>query len=544
MISILIVDDDQNTQAILSTLLTSQNFHVLNAANGREGLEQAIRHTPNLIISDIMMPEMNGFRFCRELKQLPDLAAIPFIFYSATFIEDDDQRLALGLGANRFVIKPKDNLQFLDIVQNVLNEYQHGTLQHKTNQDSETDQILSLYEKSMGRKLEETVKRLQNQQCALALSEKHLKEAQEIALLGHWAYALQTQSMQWSDQIFRILGCAPQAFIPSLETFYRYVHTDDLQNLRAAFRRALENKMSFQKEFRLLREGGPCFAHVRTQVQCDQLGNAIYVIGTLQDITEQKLALLEQERLQNELFQVQKMESLGRLASGISHDFNNLLAVINGHLFQTQRKLEQQHPAMANLKQIEAATLRATDLIDSILSYSRCELPELIPLQMVSCLNNNLDLLKPILPEGVILRKELDTDADSFMVMADETQLQQIILNLCKNAVQAMADHGTLTLGLRVKKLHKGEFPAGSGCLPGVYIELFCHDNGCGISSETLGKIFDPFFTTKKSGTGMGLAVIHNLVHAHHGFITVQSEPGAGTTFHVYFPRYIQEDEA
>ncbi len=538
MLRVLIVDDDQNTQAILSTLLSSQQYTILNAENGRLGLEQALRHKPDLIISDIMMPEMNGFRFCRELKQNPELAAIPFIFYSATFIEEDDQQLALSLGANRFVVKPKDNLQFLAIVQSVLGDYQRGELPLETSLDSQSEQLLSLYEKSIGRKLEETVKRLQQQQCALTLSEKHLKEAQEIAHLGHWDYALQSQIMRWSDQIFRILGSAPQAFTPNLELFYSLVHPEDLEDLRASFRRCLDSKMAFQKEFRLQLETDPCFVHVRTQVQCDNQGNAIYVIGTLQDITEQKLATFEQERLQKELFQVQKMESLGRLASGISHDFNNLLAIINGHLMQAQNKLPIAHPASANLKQIEAAALRATEMIESILRYSRCELPELKPLTIGTCLNSNIELLKPILPAEINLQQEVDQATSALMVEADETQLQQIILNLCKNAIQAMENHGTLTLGLQLRKLGKDEIPAGSSCLPGYYIELYCRDTGCGMTEETLSRIYDPFFTTKKSGTGMGLSVIHNLVHAHHGFISVQSALQAGTTFHVYLPRY------
>ena len=542
MVTILIVDDDHQAQTILMTLFTSQNYTVVTADNGRQGLEQVRKKTPDLIISDIMMPEMNGFRFCRELKQQPEFADIPFIFYSATFVGEDDQKLALNLGADRFVIKPKDNLQFLQIVQNVLDEYQRGQFRPDQFRNPQTDELLNLYEKSLSRKLEETVKRLQQQQYALTLSEKHLKEAQEIAHLGHWEYGLKTETMLWSDQIFRILGHAPQAFTPSLEIFYQYVHEDDLADLRAAFRKALENKMAFHKEFRLQHSNGPCYVHVRTQVQCDNLGNAIYVIGTLQDITEQKLASLDQERLQNELFQVQKMESLGRLASGISHDFNNLLGIINGHLQQAKKKLTPDHQAHNNLEQIEEASRRASDLINQILSYGRCELADLKPLSIANCLKNNLELLKPILPENITLHIKISSDANTLMIQADETQLQQIILNLCKNAIQAMPEKGTLTTGLRAINLNRRQLPRSGNVQPGPYVEICCSDTGCGMTKETIGKIFDPFFTTKKTGTGMGLSVIHNLVNAHHGFITVDSELDKGTTFHVFLPRYLGHD--
>ncbi len=539
MITILIVDDDHQAQTILMTLFSSQNYAVVTADNGRQGLEQVKKRKPDLIISDIMMPEMNGFRFCRELKQQPEFTDIPFIFYSATFVGQDDQKLALNLGADRFVIKPKDNLQFLQIVQNVLEEYQRGQFHPDQFQNPQADELLDLYEKSLSHKLEETVKRLQQQQYALTLSEKHLKEAQEIAHLGHWEYGLKTETMLWSDQIFRILGHAPQAFTPSLEIFYQYVHEEDLEDLRAAFRKALENKMAFHKEFRLQHSKGPCYVHVRTQVQCDNLGNAVYVIGTLQDITEQKLAALDQQRLQNELFQVQKMESLGRLASGISHDFNNLLGIINGHLHQAQKKIAPDHQAHSNLKQIQEASQRASDLINQILSYGRCELADLKPLAIADCLKNNLELLKPILPADITLHTDISNNVDSLMILADETQLQQIILNLCKNAIQAMREKGTLTTSLRAVNRNRNQLPKSGNVQPGQYVEICCSDTGCGMTTEIINKIFDPFFTTKKNGTGMGLSVIHNLVNAHHGFITVDSELDKGTTFHVFLPRYL-----
>lgn len=539
MIRILIVDDDQHTQTILSTLLNNQGYQVFTADNGREGLETAQEQTPNLIISDIMMPEMNGFRFCRELKKIPELSTIPFIFYSATFVEEEDQKLALSLGANQFVVKPKDNHLFLEIVQGILAGYQRGKFQPHHAQISQADQQLELYEKSMGRKLEETVKRLQQEQCALTLSEKHLKEAQEIANLGHWDYGLKTKIMRWSDQIYRILGFGPQSFPPSLEAFFNSVHAEDLDDVKNTFNKALEHKMSFQKTFRLQLESGLSFVHLRAQVQCDHLGNAVYVIGTLQDINEQKRVALEQERLQNELFQAQKMEALGRLASGISHDFNNLLAIISGHLHQAEKKLSPGHNALANLAQIKAASNRATEMIEQILSYSRCKLPNLKPVSITSCLKENLELLAPTLPSKIELIENIE-ETDNLVVAADKTQLQQIIINLCKNAIQAMPDQGQLKIGLKAVTIPTTQIPRGSTCMPGSFAQLACSDTGCGMTVDLIEKIFEPFFTTKESGsgTGMGLAVVHNLVHAHGGFITVQSIPGEGTTFNVFLPRH------
>ncbi|RPI52171.1 MAG: response regulator, partial [Deltaproteobacteria bacterium] len=227
MSKILIVEDNVESRYMLERLLESKGHHIITAENGEEALRLARRDPPEVIISDIMMPVMNGFRFCREVKNDPILRNIPFIFYTATFVEKADEKLAMSLGASRFVVKPTEEERFMRMLDDVLNEHRQGILPVPEGPMEGADTLLKMYDNSIARKLAETVEKLQNERKALIKSGQRLKEAQELAHIGHWELDLKNNSLEWSDEIYRILGLKPQEFDASHEAFMAAVHPDD-----------------------------------------------------------------------------------------------------------------------------------------------------------------------------------------------------------------------------------------------------------------------------------------------------------------------------
>ncbi len=255
---------------------------------------------------------------------------------------------------------------------------------------------------------------------------------------------------------------------------------------------------------------------------------------------EVKRDVTQEVSLKRQLNQAMKMEAIGTLAGGIAHDFNNILSAILGYAEMVEMQLEENDPARRDVAQILTAGQRATDLIRQILTFSRQEEEELRPVKLQFIITEALKLLRSSLPTSIELHQEIDPGCSS--VLADPVRIHQVLMNLCTNAKQAMAgEQGTLRI--RLFEI-EGKSPAlASRPENKRWINLEVSDTGPGIESEVRERIFDPFFTTKKKeqGTGLGLSVVHGIVKSHGGEITVDSEPGQGTTFHVYLP--VVDDE-
>ncbi|MBU2513486.1 PAS domain S-box protein [bacterium] len=270
----------------------------------------------------------------------------------------------------------------------------------------------------------------------------------------------------------------------------------------------------------------------------DDQGNILFSRSSWRDISEKKQIEKKRLELEQQLFQAQKMESLGTLAGGIAHDFNNLLFQILGYTQLAIKKLEGNEEVIKLLEPVEETTHRASALVKQILTYSRGTISEYKPIAIQPIIKETLKLLRSSLPTTIEIKQEVDNHCGS--ILTDFIKIYQVVMNLCTNAYHAMRNSGgTLTVSLgeiKVDAENRAVFP---DLNPGAYLELTVSDTGHGMDKKTMNKIFDPLFTTKSGheGTGLGLSIVKKIVDEHQGIISVSSKPGKGSTFKVFLPR-------
>jgi PAS domain S-box-containing protein len=267
-------------------------------------------------------------------------------------------------------------------------------------------------------------------------------------------------------------------------------------------------------------------------------GKVIAAIEMVEDITERIQAERVRANLESQLRQAYKMEAIGTLAGGIAHDFNNVLGIIIGNVELAKDEIPHTNPAHQSLEEARQACLRAKDIVGQILTFSREKKMEFQPVDLKPVVREGLKMLRSSIPTTIDIQENI-TEA-SATILGDPSQIYQIIMNLCTNSAHAMEEMGSV-LQVRLSSVELDETALEE--LPelkaGKYVRLTVSDTGEGIKREIIHKIFDPYFTTKAvgKGTGMGLAIVHGIVKEHGGAITVYSEPGQGTTFHVFFPK-------
>ena len=263
----------------------------------------------------------------------------------------------------------------------------------------------------------------------------------------------------------------------------------------------------------------------------DHEGHRAGIVVFLRDVTEAK-------QTERQLQQVQKMESIGTLAGGIAHDFNNMLGIIVGNTELAMDDVPEWNPARHNLEEIRTASIRARDVVKQILAFSRQTPQEMKPVRIIPIIKESLKLLRSSIPSTIEIHQNISSESDT--VLADPTQIHQVLINLCTNAAHAMGEKGGV-LEVSLKNIELDEFSAihYHDLSSGKYVRLTVSDKGHGIEPKIMERIFDPYFTTKKigEGSGMGLSVVHGIIKSHGGSISVNSEPGKGTVFHVYLDR-------
>ncbi len=267
------------------------------------------------------------------------------------------------------------------------------------------------------------------------------------------------------------------------------------------------------------------------------------MIGTVQDITEHKRAEEEREKLQGQLAQAQKMESVGRLAGGVAHDFNNMLSVIIGNAEFAMDRVALEDPLHKTLKNILDAATRSAEVTRQLLAFARKQTIAPKVLDLNETVENMLSMLRRLIGEDIDLIWL--PGADIRHVKIDPSQINQILANLCVNARDAIADVGRITIETNAATFDETYCADHAGFIPGNYTLLAVSDDGCGMDRQTMDKLFEPFFTTKGigKGTGLGMSMVYGIVKQNNGFINVYSEPGQGTTFKIYLPPYKTETD-
>jgi hypothetical protein len=252
--------------------------------------------------------------------------------------------------------------------------------------------------------------------------------------------------------------------------------------------------------------------------------------------------ITERRRVEEQLRQSQKMEATGLLAGGVAHDFNNLLGVVLGSGELARRAARSGHPVEPYLAEIDAAARRAADLTRKLLAFSRKQVLEVRTLDVGEMVDDFLMLLRRVIGEDVDLVVKRSPEA--LIVSADASQLEQVLLNLCTNARQSMPGGGRITLETRLARFDAADVQREPWAAVGDWAEVRIVDTGEGMDEATRARVFEPFFTTKQDGTGLGLALVHGIVHQHHGLVHLESRPSGGTTVHVYLPIAVEAVDA
>ncbi len=357
-----------------------------------------------------------------------------------------------------------------------------------------------------------------------------LSNAIEMANLGHWEYDVIADLFTFNDHFYKIFGTTVEEIggyaMSSSEYARRFVHPEDRTVVEAEIRKAIEStdpRFSRQLEHRMLYADGTVgFVAVRFFIVKDAQGNTIKTYGVNQDITARK-------RMEEEILKSEKLESLGVLAGGLAHDFNNILATILGNVSLAKYQASPEGEIVKLLSDVEKASKRAQALTNQLLTFSKGG----APVKETASLENIIRESSLFVTSGSKSVCKFSIAKDLWPVEIDVGQISQVINNIVINANQAMPEGGTIEIMGENLIIDEG---SERQLRPGKYIRISFRDEGTGIPEKYVSKIFDPYFTTKHAGSGLGLATTYSIINRHGGIITVQSRFEVGTVFHIYLP--------
>lgn len=551
---ILSVDDNEENLYLIEAIIRAHGHEVVSAHNGREALEQLAVQGFDLIVSDVLMPEMDGFQLCRAVKRDERLKRIPLIFYTATYTSKQDEELGLALGASRYIVKPVEPEEFLAAVEQVLRDGENSTIPIQA-ADSDNGKNLSLYNQSLVRKLEQKILQLESTRAEVnaSIEEQNREIAQrrkaeealtrsETQLRLMWEAS--RDGMLLSDRSGIILRANPALaamFAMPLEALPGQPFTcccavDGPEAVLANYRDQVETRSMTPYFETMLRrwDGEQMWVEVSSAII--ELPSGPVVYSVLRNVTQRKRSEQERSSLEEQLRQAQKLESIGRLAGGIAHDFNNLLTVINGYSGLLLGRLRLGDPFLESVEEIHRAGERAARMTRQLLAFSRKQVLQTQVLDLNRVVAEIQPMLARLVGEDVEVSVQLHPVAAT--VVADPLQLEQVLLNLAVNSRDAMAHGGKLEIKTAIAELNANDVQAHPGAHAGRYVVLTVSDDGAGMNEDTLRHIFEPFFTTKEAGkgTGLGLAMVQGIVAQTSGFIQVRSQPGEGATFRIHLP--------
>lgn len=363
---------------------------------------------------------------------------------------------------------------------------------------------------------------------SLRRSEEFLRRAQVMAHLGSWSLDVRTSLLECSEECSRIYGLVGNACV--LADWEKLIHPDDRSRVHEALLAALKG-VPLEEEHRLIVRGKTKWVSVKASIETESDGSASHLMGVTQDVSARR-------RLEEQLRHSQKMEAFGQLAGGVAHDFNNLLTVINGFSEMLLSETEPDDPRFDCTRQIREAGERAAALTRQLLTVSRRQFTEPRVIDLNQIVTRSETMLRRLIGEDIRIEAMLQENLPSIKV--DPGQIDQVFLNMAVNARDAMPAGGRLTISThRIEIDSAGSSTEPHADLPpGRYVQLTISDTGTGMTEETKSRIYEPFFSTKGAGkgTGLGLATVYGIVQQNNGVISVESCPGEGTTFRIFFP--------
>ncbi len=374
---------------------------------------------------------------------------------------------------------------------------------------------------------------------ALLASNERMRLVMAATNAGIWESELSSNIDIWSDELWKLFGLKPQSCEPSLENWLKTIIPEDREKVEQAVMEALKSGGEFNSIWRIRDADGKVrwLMSKGNPVKDSESKIISRYSGIVLDITERKRAEEKKQQLESHLRKSQRLETIGTLAGGIAHDLNNILTPILGYAELGMLELTEKESLHDYFNEISQAVMRAQSLVSQILLFSRAQesTPTIVSVQAV--LAEALKLLRPSIPVTITIEQHIDKSCRN--ILADSSQIHQVIVNLCTNAFQAMEDSGG-TLTIELKEITTGtDLQAQHLDLPAeTYVQLSISDTGTGMDDATLERIFEPFFTTKSvnKGTGLGLSVVHGIITSFKGKIIVETRQGKGTTFRVYLP--------
>jgi PAS domain S-box-containing protein len=521
---VLIAEDNADMRDYVRRLLAT-HWHVDAVADGAAALKSIKERKPDLLLTDVMMPELDGFTLLRQLRADPQLRDLPVILLSARAGEDA-QVEGLDAGADDYLTKP----------------FSARELVARVNSTLETARI----RREATRDLRESESRFRNM----------ADHAPMMTWVTDPSGSLTYLNRGWSD----FTGQPPDAALG--RGAWDALHPADRASSEEIFLRANEARRSFHIEYRLRRVDGVYrWALSAAAPRFGEDSEFLGYIGSVIDITERKeaeqvleqaneilearvaAAIAERANAEAQLRQAQKMESLGRLTGGVAHDFNNVLQVIGGNLQLLGRDVAGAATAEQRVHTAIAAVQRGSKLASQLLAFGRRQplAPKVVNLgRLVRGMD---DMLRRALGEGIEI--ETIVAGGLWNTLVDTVQVENALLNLAINSRDAMDGHGRLTIEAGNASLDDNYAASHSEVVAGQYVMLAVSDTGCGIPADLVDRVFEPFFTTKPEGqgTGLGLSMVYGFVKQSGGHIKIYSEPAHGTTMRMYLPRARQPED-
>ncbi|HET9133292.1 MAG TPA: response regulator, partial [Gemmatimonadales bacterium] len=516
---VLIVDDHQVNLAYLDALLGAHGWTVVQARHGAEALVLARRGPlPDVIVSDLLMPIMDGYTLLRHWKADPVLQRVPFIVYTATYTEPEDERLALDLGADAFVLKPSEPEVFLARLDAVMTRATAPEIAPRDGMTgTEAPELMRAYSETLIRKLEEKTLQLEASNQTLRESEERFRLIAETITEVFWISSPDKRAMQYVSPGYEtIWGRSVDSLYAAPLSWMDAIHPDDRQAVAEAV--PTQGDGSYVMSYRILRPDGTTrWIRDRAFPVHDANGTVTRIVGVAEDVTERR-------EMEERALRAQRMESIGTLAGGIAHDLNNVLTPILMSLELLKRE-PSEAVRLEMLSLIESGARQGADMIRQVLTFARGIEGRRIPVDVATLVRDIERIVEDTFLKAVQL--VIDLPEAPIGVIGDPTQLGQVLLNLCLNARDAMPEGGTLTI-----RVEAGEADGHAA------VRLIVRDTGVGMSPEVLDRVFEPFFTTKPAGhgTGLGLPTALAIVRSHGGTLTVESTVGTGSAFTITLP--------